>query len=314
MRKIIILLFLTIISACGRREPVKSPVETVSSLEQLQAKSKLYSQLIDSHRDADGFIMTEECDATFFSGLLGAALPGTVNIAAATDGNGQYFRRPGHDCGPAFSNSRSTISRDQMLGVMWHMWRNRDVVAATQLMEQLQADNYILKGDGTPGELLFIPAYVNTLAEMIYKLGGHRYEAELALPAVLSGGEDYEAHLAVMHILLRGEIIGSIPDFNFQILQKLAEDNSRNPLFQAAYHRYLDGNYTSAVQLLMDDSEWPADHLPTSVNHCDNYPVQRSYTDRNWSACRIDNPVEHTGAELIVITNLVIADGAGDVR
>lgn len=310
MSKRINIFLLLLLLSCGRYE--SKPTSAPLTLQDLQSKSELYLSLVSSHQNADGFILSDDCDSTFFSGLLAAAAPKlNINILAARNKSGQYFRRSTQDCGPAFNNSRSTISRDQMLGVMWYMWRNQDLEAAKQLMNQLQHDNYVLKGEGTAGELIFIPSYINTLAQIIAKLDGPRHEAELALPAIISGGEGFEAHLAALHILLRGELLGSIPDYHFNILQDLANTNPKNPLLQAAYHRYLDGNYESVLQLLMDSSEWPSDKLPTSHNHCSNWPVQRIYDEQNWGSCEPE--VEHSGAELPIIYYLVIV-GAGDVK
>ena len=300
-----ILLLTLLILACGRHE--SKPTQAPLTIEALKAKADLYLNLVSSHQDSHGFIMAEECDSTFFSGLLSAAAPSLhVDLLAARGENNQYFRRSTQNCGPQFGNSRSTISRDQMLGVMWYMWRNKDLEAAESLLKQLRQDDYVLRGEGSPGELLFIPAYTNTLAQIVYRLGGPRYETELALPAIISSGKGFEAHLAVWHILLRGELLGSIPDYHFNVLRDLAAENAENPLFQAAYHRYLDGNYTSVLQLLLDNGEWPADHLPTSHNHCDQWPVQREYTEKDWGSC--DPEVEHSGAELPVIYYLIVAE------
>lgn len=303
MNKFILLLLLLLLSDCGRHKTSSHEAFTAADL---QSKSELYLKLVSSHQDEHGFIMTDTCDSTFFSGLLAAAAPQLkIDISAAQNEQGSWFRRPTHDCGPSMKNSRSTVSRDMMLGVMWYMWRNHELQAAETLFNQLRQNNYILIGEGTAGELTFIPSYMNTLSQIIYRLGGARHEVELALPAIISEGDlGFEAHLTVWHILLRGELLGSIPTYNFNILQKYVELNPENPLFQAAYHKYLDGNYSSVLQLLMNSNEWPADKLPTSHNHCDSFPVQREYSDKNWGSC---NPeIEHSGAEVPIIYYLIL--------
>mgnify|MGYP001615603093 CR=1 FL=1 len=240
-----------------------------------------------------------------FSGLLSAARPDlNINIDAAKDENGAWYRRPGHDCGPAFNNSRSTISRDMVVGLLWHMWRNKDVKGATALLKDLKARTYWLRGEGTAGELLMTPALVNTLAEMVFRMGGTSYDTERAFPAILDdSGEGFIAHLTVLHLLLRGEILGGLFESDIKTLKSYMDKSPQNPLFVGAYHKYSDGNQSAMIDMLMDNSEWPNNSLPTTENHCSNWPVQRVYDEKNWGACSPTK--EHTGAELVVIYSLI---------
>ena len=303
IRLFIILLLLV---GCGYFKEPKEPTST-PNLGMLDIKSKLYTKLVLlDHSDSHGFIMTDKCDATLFSGLFAAAVPSLkIDIrAAANQDLTQWYRRPNHDCGPEFNNSRSTISRDMILGVLWYMYKSKDLVAAEALMEQLVNNNYLLKGEGTVGELLMTPALLSTLAKIIEKLGGKTYNPEIDYVAVFSETTGYVAHLTVWHILLRGELFGKISESSFDILSYHRNRNPLNPLFQAAYHKYKDGNQTNAVNLLLDNKEWPSNRLPTTSEHCSEWPIERDYTPNNWEAC---SPVkEHTGAELVIIYNLII--------
>ena len=303
MGNLFILILLAFSLGCGTliRKPNKKPI---SAEEQLRQKSVRYSGLLDSDRDVNGFILTEECDSLLFSGLLGASLPGTVDVLAARDGNREWHRRPGFDCSPEIGNSRSTISRDMILGLFWHMWKNKQVDIASQLMRDLRGDNYWLKGQGTAGELLMTPAMVNTLAHLILKLGGPRYPVELALPVTFGKDIGYIAHLTIWHILLRGELLGEIPERFIDILNFHAHRDRLNPFYQAAYHKWLDGNMTNSVELLLNPLEWPTYTLPTTEEHCAEWVIQRDYTEKDWGPC---SPQKHlTGAELIAIYNLII--------
>lgn len=297
------------LTSCGKFVKPKKKKD-VPAAELLAAKQDLYVNNIATHQDEYGFILTDECDSLIFSGLLSAARPDlNINIAKAEDvsdsGNVQWFRRPNHDCGPAFDNSRSTISRDMIVGLMWHMWRNKDVDMAVRLMKDLRSRTYYLRGEGTVGELLMTPAMMQTLAEMIFRMGGPTYDVERALPAIFSVTESgFVAHLTTLHILLRAEIYGGIFASDRAILKAYYEREPKNPLFSAAVHKYTDGDMSEPVGLLMDNGEWPNDRLPTTSNHCDNWPIQRTYDEKNWGAC---SPLkEHTGAELVVIYNLII--------
>ena len=285
----------------------KNKTEYTSLQSELSRKSEVYSELVNSHRDEHGFIMTEKCDALLFSGLLSASLPGTINILAARDDTGAWHRRPNHDCSPSIGNSRSTISRDMILGLFWHLYKNKDLDTAIELIEDLRSNAYKLRGQGTLGELLVNPSMLSTLAHIILKLDGPRYPIELAMPAVFGKHDGFVAHLTVWHILLRGELLGEIPDSHFTILQWQKDRQPNNPLFQAAYNKYLTGNQTDSILLLLDSAEWPADRLPTTNEHCSDWVIERDYSEKDWSACGPEKPFkEHTGAELIIIYNLII--------
>ncbi len=297
-----LLIFLLV--GCGTFQP--KPTVPSDKLRELAIKSNRYADLISSHQDSNGFIMTEHCDATLFSGLLSAALPASkIDIrAAANDELDQWYRRPDKDCGPAFGNSRSTISRDMILGILWYMLKNKDVEAAEKLMSQLYNNSWLLKGDGSIGELLVNPSLIGTLANIIKKIGGTSYPEQLLLPASFNKTEGFVAHLTVWHILLRGELFKEIPESHLDILKYHRDRNPRNPLFQAAYHKYTDGNQEVAIDLLLDNNEWPSHSLPTSREHCSDWPIQRDYTEKDWGSC--EPVVEHTGAELILIYQLII--------
>lgn len=307
------LALILLIVSCGTVNPKKGVQTSVDLYSKLQEKSGLYQSLLDrnDHRDSNGFIMTDKCDSLFFSGLL-SAVTKDINILAARDEDGVWYRRPNKDCGPDFGNSRSTISRDMILGLYFYLWYNKDLDTAIDLMEQLRNNLYFLPGDGTPGELFMIPSMMRTLADIIKGLGGPKYDLELAYPVSLSSDGGYIAHLTVWHIFLRGEINGKISDANFKLLKMHAKRQPKNPLFQAVYHKYLDGNYNSVIHLLLDENEYPSHQLPSTEEHCDSWPIQRDYSEKDWGPC---SPYEeHTGAELVILYNLILLkDTAEDV-
>lgn len=301
-----LLFLLLLLSACGAHHKSASSDAPQPGLKDLQDKSDKYLSIVSQEQDQYGFILSQQCDSLLFTSLLAAARPGLhIEVTAAQDSSGQWYRRADHGCGPKFGNSRSTISRDMFIGLFWYFWRTKDLDGASGLMLQLQANNYQALGEGSPGELLLTPAMVQTLAELIFKLGGPDYSAERKLPAIFDGSQtDYEAHLTVWHILLRGEIFGGLSEGSIQILAAQAIRQPKNPFFQAAYHRYLDGDYSTVIKLLMDTNEWPADSLPTSLNHCDPWPIQRDFSSTDWGTC--EPTQQWPGAELPVIYYLIV--------
>ena len=60
------------------------------------------------------------------------------------------------------------------------------------------------------------------------------------------------------------------------------------------------------MNLLLNTAEWPADRLPSTKEHCDSWPVMRDYKQNDWGPCRPYK--EHTGAELVVIYELIIKE------
>lgn len=303
-----LILISLLLSGCGRFSP--SPTSSTSTPKHilLKHKASIYKELLKDHQDEYGFIGTEECDATLWSGLLGSAYPGEVDLLAAKGLDGTWYRRSGQDCGPEFGNSKSTISRDMMLGVLWHFWTNKQRFEAELLMKKLKSNSYVMPGEGPLSRMLITPTMLNTLANIIKALGGPNYDVELLFPPVITEGEDYTSHLSTWHILLRGEIFGDIPQRNFDILEKLAKREPHNPLYQAAYHKYLDGDQTKAIDLLLDESQWPATSLPTSENHCAYWVIQRD-KGKDWLPCPDRKPNhQHDGAEWLVVYKLLIEE------
>ena len=301
MMKILLVTLLLLLPGCLKLHKAKSSDRSNIYVE-LQNKADTYKDLIET--DANGFIMTDKCDSLLFTGLLSAAGK-KADIHAAQAADGSWHRRPGQDCGEAFGNSRSTISRDMIVGLMWHVWKHRDLDTANELMLQVKERAYRLKGQGTIGELLLTPAMITTLAHIIKKLGGPRYELELALPAAFSTApRGFVRHLSTWLLVLHAEVAGGMSSRELGILETYKKEEPKNPLFLAAYHRYKDGNQVYAVVRLLDTKQWPANSLPTTDNHCSSWPIERDTASDNWKPC---SPLrEHTGAELPIIFNLLL--------
>ena len=288
--------------SCGHNPPSKpSRSKELSGIAQ---KSVDYIDMSRKHVDKDGFILHDKCDSLLFSGLYQAATK-NYTIPDARSSEGSWNRRVAQDCGPEFKNSRSTISRDMMVGVMWSFWKHKDLDSAIQLMDDLKSNLYMLKGTGTPGELFMTPTYVNTLALIIKALGGPEYGFELLLPtSYKSDAQGFEKHIHSWIIALRGSVQGFISQKELDIIEKYRSNNDLNPLFQSIYHKYSDGDQNNAINLLLDESHYPKTELPTTLNHCDEWIIQREYTSNNYKPCEPN--VEHTGLELVIIYELII--------
>ncbi len=267
-------------------------------MSQLRDKFNTYLRLAASQRDRHGFVSTDHCDSLLWTGLLAASgLPTDLRAARLPDG--RWLRRPTdypecHSCG----GSKSSISRDMLLGLIWGAWRTRDLPLLLDL-HKYSRTHYWVMGTGTLTRTLFSPALASTLAHAIRALGGPSYW-ERHLPAYFGpGATDYQAHLQVLHLLLRREIGLPIPA---QRLREHAERQPGNPLFQAAV-----GRYALASQILVGGVRyWPDGRLPTSADRHDEWLVQRDFGS-DWLPS--DQGRTHSGGDLLFTARLILASG-----
>lgn len=310
----ILLLTWLVLPACGMVRDAwwVDDQETSSALapalQQLEEKAQRYQEWIPASA-VNGFILTDACDSLLFSGLYGAAVD-SVDLTAAettTAGTVVWHRNPEMDCSPAAGTSRSTISRDQIIGVLWWAWRHHRGDVVQSLQDDLLKTSFLLRGQGTPGELLVTPALANTIATMVRRLGGHSESVWEALPAVFQVQDGFADHLTAWHILLRGEMLGGITVLDKQVLRSLAAREQDNPLYQAAYAKYSDGDQHRALELLLSSPHWPNNRLPTTLEHCAEWPVQRDASaGTDWLPCSPLLVQQHTGAELVAIARLIL--------
>jgi len=305
MRHFLLLLILTLLACCGRHskpEPLAVDADLAARVNQ---KVSTYESLLPAHQDQHGFIMTSHCDATLFSGLLGAAIPGSVDLLAARGPDNRFYRRPLGTYPECYESgsSKSTISRDMFIGILWHLWVNRMSEDVRLLMTNARNNDYIM-GSGDPSRISLMPNLTKLLAEMDYRLNG-RDSDERYLPTIWTKGlVDYEAHLQVWQILLYGEVFGFIDGFQKARLLEHYERRPDNPLYAAAWARWISGNWNPALAAL-DNPRWPADRLPTSRDYSTDWWIQRD--DPSDLLPDLEGPeIQHTGAEIVVIYNLII--------
>lgn len=190
-------------------------------------------------QDPHGFVLTEHCDSTFFSGLLGAS-GYQVDMTAAEVGPGQWLRRPTSypecwGCG----KSRSTISRDMLLGVYWWAWEHQDL-GLLERMWDYGVRHFWRMGRGRywGADTIMNPAMISTLAQMIYVLGGKNHWVARRLPTWWSvtqkPGQFYVNRLTAIHLILRREIYGQLGWQAQLTTWDLANTWKDNPLFQLA--------------------------------------------------------------------------------
>jgi len=297
---VLLSLSLFLLAACGNEG--HKPKPSLSSSEKLARQVVFYQEEIPQFQDAYGFIHTDRCDATLFSGLL-AASGMEVDMEAAEASPGQWLRRPA-SYSECFSEgrSRSTISRDSLLGVMWWAWRAKRLDVLERIYAYGESNSWVM-GDGRSAgvDTIFLPAYIGLLAQLIEKLGGESRPIASALPETLTECEAYSCHIQSLRLLLRAEVNGSMPSNHLETIQNTHKRYPENALFSYIVHRYTDGDFSEAIDLLL--KHYPADRMPTSQDYCASWPMQENGGELNWLPC--DKKEIRTGADFLFTAMLM---------
>jgi hypothetical protein len=193
-------------------------------------------------------------------------------------------------------------------GLLWAMHERNMLSDAEKLMQYARDNNYIM-GRGDPARVALMPNLTKQLGDIIFALGGGD-SGERSLPTTLTTGlTDYEAHLQVWQIVLDARLNGGITEEQLQILQQFTVLYPENPIYQAAFHRFSDGDQTVATELLLNGRSWPADRLPDYRESCSYFPLSRdpAHPDAGYSPCgKQDSKAEPNGADLLIIYHLLI--------
>lgn len=285
------LVFLLCLFACSKEKPETAPLGMDPAL---QAKAALYRELAPSVLKFAGFV-NDDCDALLFSSL--AAVGGyPVDLTAARNDDGQWFRTTSKDCYP--DRSSSSISRDMLLGVIMYAYAARDLDMVERLYAYGDSHNWVM-GTGLLNRTLFTPQLIATLAQVIFKLGGEdHFTRRLPVAWSASGVNDFEAHLQVIHIVIRRAVYDTIEESAQSTVNDQAARQPANPFFQWAA-----GDTSRATELLLNEAQWPSDRLPTSAEHCSPWPIERDDTSSGWAPC--DEKLTHSGGELAFVARLI---------
>ena len=217
--------------------------------------------------DSWGFVDTGKCDSTLFTGMISAGGKRADLVAAEVE-PGKWYRRPIDypECWE-HGKSRSTISRDMLLGVYWHAWVHEDRDMLERLWEYGE-NNFWRMGDGRlkGADTVMNSAMISTLAQMIYALGGENRFISRNLPVVWSttteDGQFYVNRLTALHLLLRKEAYGELSVQAEAVLDTLVNKWPSNPLFL-----YAAGYKSKAVRVL--NLGW--EDVPTGTHSTHEY-------------------------------------------
>lgn len=280
--------------------------ETTNNIDGLHEKFEFYRELSQKMVDSDGFIYANECHSLLWTSLYQVAVGGYAYVLKARDEEHRWYRRPLNmgDCYP--NESKSSISKDILLGLMIYFWKlDKDYTNAYDLYSYGKEHNWIM-GKGELTRTAFSPALIGTLAKIIEMKGGpNLYPADAPQYSLilLPGARGFEAHLQALHANLRAELDGRMLDTNRDILKQHRDRSPENPLFHAVVSRWDDGNQIIAIDLLLNSSHWPNDRLPSTTEHCEKWLIQREQDSDDWLPC--PDGREHSAGDWLFVAGLI---------
>lgn len=306
MRLIFLVLSVLISIACGRplalEKHLLHPENGYKATEELKELREVYLNLVKDVQDDDGFVDTDKCDSLLHSALLGAG-GATVHLSAAREESGRWLRRPQsyQEC-LASGGSRSTISRDMLLGVMWYAWATRDLKMAEDLWSFGESRDWKMgdsdnSADGI-SRIYMTPTMQATLAELIHRLGGANHTIR-KLPARNIGNQTgFRMHLELLDLILWREMTGAYSLLEIGIIDTYLARHPSNALVN-----YAAGRYGKADRLLR--LHHPEGRLPTSADMCSPMAYETETLDPCPNAGRTHAPIHY-----LFISSLLLKEEA----
>lgn len=303
MNKFVLLILLVLTNfACGKEEKKPKQLTTQEKLEALKEKQSVYLSLLPSVQGVGGFIQSEACDSLLFTSLLASVNVPGISLQQAEASPGRWLRRPASlpEC---YSNglSRSTISRDQLLGVLWWAFRTKQVQVVKDLWDYGESRDWFMGQDSAGGTHTLFTPLVPLIARIRYRLTGFDHPARF-LPLASEFDQNkvgFEAHLQVLQVVLDSKVKGNISASGSYRLEEQAARQPNNPLFQWAV-----GNYEGAADSLLNESWWPADRLPSKRDRKEPWLLERDFGP-DWEPA--DSDQQLSGGDFLFVVSLVLA-------
>lgn len=312
MKKSFALALLLVSVACGESEKRKPEPEAT-----LEDTARIYLEAAKAAQGVSGFVEDSSCDSLLFSGLAGAAGL-SVDLLAARRDDQRWERRP-RSLGSCLEQgeSKSSVSRDMLLGVLWWSWRERKLAVAEELLAAALRDNLVVgEWDGSVegfNRVVVTPGLLGTMASVVYALGGSDVAARHIPLSSLAVPRGYQRHLHALHLRLRAEAsCAEVPscrpeeqltDSAKETLKGYAKEDPNNPLFPAVL-----GDVSRASFLLTE--LWPSDRLPTSEDWCEPWRIQRADVDLSLTPCQLpEGPKTHSGADFLFVYSMLTWEG-----
>lgn len=288
--KLLMLLIVLIgLTSCGSDEKSPPLPALPTPLEQLQDKYDLYLSLQSD-------LLRDDCDGLLFRSLASVGGNSNINVMEHYK-DPLWHRSPDNDC-----SNTTTISRDMIVGLLWWVWRTKNVEVASQLKQY--AEEHALKMGEGDLRVYLTPQLYNTLFYIHKRLTGSNKDS--TLPTIWDAGLDgYQAHIQMLHILLRAEIELYVQSKELEVIKAMYEREPDNALFAYAYSKFVSGNYDRLVAHLASMPQFPNDRLPTSQHRCTEWLWQRVSTSNDWKPC-VDKQEAYSGGDFLFIAKLIL--------
>lgn len=279
------LIFITFLIGCTQKPLTESPSSPPAKLDQV--KADLDARLHQAQSWPDGWPSRTDCDALLWAGLARAGgVPVNLDLAEY-DEPGKWNRRPKPACWPG-PDSKSTLSRDMVLGRFWAAWIAQDWEPLDRFAARTIEKKWVI-GEPYPdaiGDVFMNENLMGLMARMLCSGYGHCLkEKDLGWQNAQSD-KDYVQHNTVLFILLNqrslSQKLGSfaqqseLPQLgakDYDVLKWHAEKQPNDPLFQFVFHVYSDGDLGPVADLLVDPNFRCPSYVRGSENYCDVYRI-----------------------------------------
>ena len=258
-------------------------------LDELKSKRDFYLEQTVTTQDQDGWIEAKKCDALLHNALYSVG-GGTdyQNLFKARDDSGQWFRRPAADC-LSSGGSKSTISRDMLLGLMIAILANRDLEAIDALVKYGEDNDFKMgENDGSldgKNRVRATPSFQSLMYQVRANLGGQPNDKQKIPQDFTPFKKGFERHLAGLTILLRGLMRGGIDQIEQNTIRDYVKDDPNNALFWAIRNTFQEDDQAEAIGILLRQDLFPVDRLPTSSDRCNAYLWMHGEKPSDWDPC-----------------------------
>jgi len=274
MKHLLIILAIFSCSKKGAKEPT-----VVNSA--IVAKAELYKSLHNGWAHGAG------CDSLGFTALCKIA-GGCIdaNITDAEGEPGRWYRNTSKTCFDE-GKSASDISKDMFAMLLPYLYSTGDKQNLEEIYAYGKSKGWVM-GRGPISRTVMTPPMIYMLQMMINKVEPIE---------VTKSKAGFEKHLDVISFYSQTLYKNGMDVTDYETLRRYVEESPRNSLMQSLLHKYKDGDQSKAIEILMDQTLFPSDRLPTPKDRCEEYLWQRDETTKDWGSC--DKVGVHDGVDFI---------------
>jgi hypothetical protein len=149
-------------------------------------------------------------------------------------------------------------------------------------------------GRGPISRTLMTPPIIS----IVHKMSG-AFEGKPTAPYKQETSRGYEDHLDAVWALLNAMVYDGMPKNLLEKVTDHASDQPRNALFSAIKNRWTTGNQADVIGILLDETIFPKDRLPTSKERCEEYLWQRDQAGDDWRPCPSEGKT-HDGVDFLI--------------